>query len=133
MCRVTRISGDSIAPVLRNGDFVVALPPSFLRPGLGDCVVFEAAGYGRLVKIVSKIEPAGYLVRGTRPQSTGSRELGVVARNAIIGVVIVSITPNGIRRRSRIRRVSLRVLTVGVMNRHSPSAHVIDERQGIFA
>ncbi|MDQ3990707.1 MAG: S26 family signal peptidase [Actinomycetota bacterium] len=81
------VAGDSMEPVLRDGDFVVALRRA--DPVPGDVVVVHLPGRGREgVKRVARITPAGYWVAGDNPvASTDSRTFGPVPFDAVAGVV----------------------------------------------
>lgn len=75
-------------PLLSEGDLVLATDwywlAGTLRPG--DLAVFRHPVYGVLVKQVERVLPGGDLiVRGTRPVSLDSQEIGPVARANVLG------------------------------------------------
>lgn len=84
-----RIEGDSMLPVLKNGDKVLARPPKNLR--VGDIVV--ANHPFRLTPIIKRItdfSTCGKLfLSGDNPQeSTDSRTFGEIDRKDVLGKVI---------------------------------------------
>ena len=92
MFQFIRITGDSLSPEYREGDFVLVVKiPFFLRTiRPGDVVVFHQIAYGRMVKRVESLDVSGELfyVRGSHPDSTDSRQFGPVPRSDLIGKVI---------------------------------------------
>ncbi len=92
MFRILKISGDSLTPEYRNGDFVlVSKIPFLLRPvRAGDIVAFRQPGYGLLIKMVERLAPqgGGVFVVGTQPDSVDSRVFGEISPRQIVGKVI---------------------------------------------
>lgn len=92
MLRVIKVTGDSLSPDYREGDYVViATIPFFLnRIQVGDVIVFQQPAFGTLIKKVAQVEGAGehYFVVGAHPDSVDSRHFGLVARQSLIGRVI---------------------------------------------
>lgn len=89
-----RVRGASLAPLLKDGDFVLAsrLPLWFRPPRAGEIVVFTHPAYGRLIKRVAQVLPNGSLiVRGTDIDSVDSRTFGAVQPHQVEGVVIAKI------------------------------------------
>ena len=92
MLRVIKVTGDSLSPEYREGDYVVvATIPFFLnRIQVGDVIVFRQPTYGTLIKKVAQVEGAGnqFFVVGEHPYSVDSRQFGPITRQALIGRVI---------------------------------------------
>ena len=92
MLRVIKVTGDSLSPDYREGDYVViATIPFFLnRTKVGDVIVFQHPAFGTLIKKVAQVEGDGeqYFVVGAHPNSVDSRHFGPVARQSLIGRVI---------------------------------------------
>ena len=92
MIRFFRVKGESMLPLLAEGDLVLAVDWYWLVGGLrpGDRVVFRHPDYGTLVKLVDEIRSAqGQLtVRGTRPVSLDSQEFGPLPVSAVLGKVV---------------------------------------------
>jgi nickel-type superoxide dismutase maturation protease len=92
MLRVIKVTGDSLSPEYREGDYVVvATIPFFLnRIQVGDVIVFRQPTYGTLIKKVAQVERDGdqIFVVGAHPNSVDSRQFGPIARQALIGRVI---------------------------------------------
>jgi phage repressor protein C with HTH and peptisase S24 domain len=92
MFRLLKVTGDSLSPLYKEGDFVVITTLPFLsrriRPG--DIIVFQHGLYGTLIKIVDRILPEGdeVFVIGASENSLDSRRLGPISRQAIMGKVI---------------------------------------------
>lgn len=92
MLRVLRVTGDSLSPEYREGDFVVVATIPFLlnRIRVGDVVVFRNLTYGILIKRVEKVLPetGAYFVTGAHPNSIDSRQFGPVPKETLIGKLI---------------------------------------------
>ena len=86
-----RVRGDSLAPRIRAGDFVLIsrVPLLFRRPAVGDVLVFKQPEYGQLIKRVEKIHADGsFDVRGDDIDSIDSRRFGAVQVEAVVGLVV---------------------------------------------
>jgi nickel-type superoxide dismutase maturation protease len=92
MLRVIKVTGDSLSPEYREGDYVVVATIPFLlnRIQAGDVIVFQQPTYGTLIKKVVQVEREGdqFLVVGAHPNSVDSRHFGPVPRQTLIGRVI---------------------------------------------
>ena len=92
MFRIQKVTGDSMFPDFRAGDFVLIVTARFVRKRLksGDVIVFEHKLYGNLIKRIAAFDPetADAYVEGTRLDSLDSRRLGTIRRDAIRGKVI---------------------------------------------
>jgi nickel-type superoxide dismutase maturation protease len=91
MCRFLRISGDSLVPDYREGDFVLVCRIPFLigRIKPGHVVAFRHPDYGTMIKKVAALVPDGRLfVTGTGRHSVDSRRFGPIARDTLIGRVV---------------------------------------------
>ena len=92
MVRLLKVTGESLSPLYKEGDFVVVTTlPFFLRRlRQGDIIVFQHGLYGTLIKIVDRLLPeedAVYVI-GTSEESLDSRRLGPISRAAIKGRVL---------------------------------------------
>jgi phage repressor protein C with HTH and peptisase S24 domain len=92
MLRLLKVTGDSLSPLYKEGDFVVitTLPFFLRRLRQGDIIVFHHGLYGTLIKIVDRVLPeedAVYVI-GTSEESLDSRRLGPISRAAIRGRII---------------------------------------------
>ena len=84
----------SLSPAYQHGDYVLIQKIGQLnRLKIGDVVVFQLPGYGRLIKQVSTIdlEVSDCRVKGTAPDSIGSETFGTVPFTTILGKVILHI------------------------------------------
>ncbi len=92
MLRLLRVRGQSLAPDYREGDYVLAakvpFPSGKIR--VGDVIVFDQPGYGKLIKRVRRVLDDGgaFEVRGTQVESTDSRNFGIVPADRVSGKVI---------------------------------------------
>ena len=95
MVRILKVTGNSLFPLIQEGDFVIVFKiPFFLwrtfqyQPG--DIVVFKHPHYGTLIKKIEWYAHIGnqYYVVGTHPESTDSRTFGLVEREWLSGKVI---------------------------------------------
>lgn len=76
-----------MSPAYTEGDFVVTLRCSSLRPG--DVVIVTHPRFRTIIKRVSAISPDGLvLLQGDNPASTSSTTIGWQPKARIIGKVI---------------------------------------------
>lgn len=82
-----RIDGDSMAPTLAAGDYVLAWPGA--PCGVGDVVVARHPDGERVVvKRIAAVGPGGLDLRGDNPEgSTDSRSWGPVSWDRVLGRV----------------------------------------------
>jgi signal peptidase I len=92
MLRLIRVRGESMPPLLEEGDLILVLDWYWLMGRLrpGDLVVFQQPIYGTLVKQVERLIPqtAQLIVRGTRPVSVDSQEFGPIPFSSVLGKVV---------------------------------------------
>jgi signal peptidase I len=92
MLRLLKVSGDSLHPTYRDGDFVLAskIPYLFGAVQRGDVVVFRHQVYGTMIKMIDSITPDTGEIRvvGIHDHSVDSREFGTIRRRDILGKVI---------------------------------------------
>jgi signal peptidase I len=96
MFRLLKVTGDSLYPVYRQGDFVLVTKIPFLLNSIrrGDVIVFKHSAYGVLIKRVERVlaDRSAYYVVGAHENSVDSRQFGLVSRGAVVGKVIWHIT-----------------------------------------
>ncbi len=92
MLKIIKVTGDSMSPDFKEGDFVLLATASFLlkRLKVGDTIVFAHKLYGILIKRIASFDPetGEVYIEGTRPDSLDSRRLGTIRRENIQGKVI---------------------------------------------
>jgi signal peptidase I len=91
MLRLLKVTGESLTPEFKGGDFVLVSKIPFLitPPSPGDVVAFQQPGYGLLIKRIQDITSDGRLnVVGTHPGSVDSRVFGPIQRENLLGKVI---------------------------------------------
>lgn len=93
MLHVVRVSGSSMSPTLRDGDFVVVLDRRVTRRyRVGDIVVVAHPTFGRIVKRVAARDSEGRIsLAGDSPRSTSREALGWVPERAIVGHVCLHV------------------------------------------
>jgi nickel-type superoxide dismutase maturation protease len=93
MCRLLRVTENSLWPVYGEGDFVFVskIPFLFSPPAPGDIVVLRHPQHGTLIKQVKWATAEQVFVVGTQQASLDSRVFGPVARRTLVGKVIASI------------------------------------------
>ena len=92
MLQLLKVTGESLSPLYKEGDFVVitTLPFFLRRLRQGNIIVFQHGLYGTLIKIVERVLPgeeAVYVI-GANEDSLDSRRLGPISRAAIKGRVL---------------------------------------------
>ncbi len=90
--RFLKVSGFSLAPAYRDGDYVLVSSIPIRLKGIrpGDAVVFRYPSLGTLIKLVERLEGGGntvYVV-GLDEDSVDSRIFGAIPRTLIQGKVI---------------------------------------------
>jgi nickel-type superoxide dismutase maturation protease len=99
MLRVIRVTGESLSPQIREGDYVVITTIPFflnrLRPG--DVIVFRHPSYGVMIKRVERVLSEGdtLFVIGDHPHSLDSRRFGPVPRRDVVGKMVWHIARPG--------------------------------------
>ncbi len=92
MFKVLRLTGNSLLPEYRDGDYVVLskIPVLIGMLAAGDVIVFETKEFGTVVKVIDAISTDGahITVKGTHPLSVDSARIGPVSRKSVIGKVI---------------------------------------------
>jgi len=92
MFKLLRISGHSLLPTYRDGDYVlISRIPHLFRPvKQGDIVAFRHKTYGLMIKKVHSVVPerSEIYVIGTHEASVDSRHFGAIRRKDVLGTVI---------------------------------------------
>lgn len=98
--RIIKVAGASMAPVLKNGDFVVAkLRVNAQELEDGDVVVFEHKRLGTIVKAVGAKTPEGDRpLFGLSDYSTSEINLGLIGRDSIVSKAIWHIGRSGLKK-----------------------------------
>jgi nickel-type superoxide dismutase maturation protease len=99
MLRFIKVSGDSLNPVICEGDFVLIVKIPFVLNSLkqGDVVVLNHPEYGRLIKRIAWVSADGeaIFVVGTHEFSVDSRQFGPISKRMLHGKVIWHIPKPG--------------------------------------
>jgi hypothetical protein len=83
-----RVTGNSMAPTLADGDIVVL----WKRPLRAGTVVMAVQAEREVIKRIEKLDDENaYLVGDNRPYSVDSRHYGKVKRSAILGTVMITL------------------------------------------
>ena len=92
MLKVLRVVGESLAPEITEGDFVVLLkiPFSFNYIKPDDVIAFSNPHYGVMIKRVSQVDDkrSRFFVLGNNDLSVDSRRLGWIDHEDLVGKVI---------------------------------------------
>ncbi len=92
LLQLLKVSGYSLFPAYRDGDFVFVSKVPILLSGIrpGDVVVFQHPLHGKLIKLVEHLESGGrsvYVV-GLDTDSVDSRAFGAIPKQMILGKVV---------------------------------------------
>lgn len=92
MFKLLKVSGSSLLPKYRDGDFVLVskIPYLFAPIKPGEVVAFRHTTYGTLIKQVQSVKPGGDEIHvvGTQEHSVDSRHFGAVRKRDLLGKVI---------------------------------------------
>lgn len=99
MIRVLKVTGESLYPLYKEGDFVIVSKIPFVLNRLkkGDVIVFKHSLHGTMIKQIKEINQTGdkLQVVGTQEKSIDSRQFGEIDRGSITGKVIMHVrNPN---------------------------------------
>jgi len=99
MLRIIKVTGESLSPEYKEGDYVVITTLPFFFDSLkkGERIVFRHPVYGTMVKCVERVD-AGQdviFVIGNHPQSVDSRQFGPIPKRWITGKVLWHIAKPG--------------------------------------
>ena len=99
LLKFLRISGESLMPEYREGDFVLVskIPYLFAPVRRGDVVVFRHERYGTMIKKVECAAPDRdeIHVTGTHENSVDSRRFGPIPKRDVLGKVIWHVRREG--------------------------------------
>lgn len=84
MFKLLKIEGDSMYPLLKNGDKILCLSRLLLPLKENDIVVFNHPKEGLMIKQLTKINWQGYYVEGTTPYSIDSSIFGYLEKKEIL-------------------------------------------------
>lgn len=92
MLRLIKVTGESLSPLFKEGDYVVitTLPFILRKIRRGDIVVFQQDQFGTMIKKVEYVDPnlGAVFVVGTHRSSVDSKQFGPISEQALIGKVI---------------------------------------------
>jgi nickel-type superoxide dismutase maturation protease len=99
MLKLIKITGDSMTPEYKQGDYLLTTSISFVLRSIksGDIVVFRHPVYGTMVKQVQNVDhqTKEFFVIGTHTNSTDSRHFGPIPENWLTGKVLWHIAKPG--------------------------------------
>ncbi len=99
MLRIVKVTGESLSPEYKEGDYVVVttIPFFFYSLKQGDKVVFRHPVYGTMVKRVEQVGSDGQeiFVIGSHPQSVDSRQFGPIPKAWVTGKVLWHVAKPG--------------------------------------
>lgn len=78
MLRIFKIKGDSLFPLFKSNQLVLAFKASFFTLKPKDIVVFYHPKHNLLIKQIQKKENGKYYLIGTTPDSIDSRNFGFI-------------------------------------------------------
>ena len=92
MLQILKVTGESLAPEYREGDFVLIAKIPFLlnRLRVDDIIAFRHPDYGVMIKRVAGLDSGQdqIFVLGTHEHSVDSRHFGTIRRADLVGKVI---------------------------------------------
>ena len=93
MISVLKVTGESLYPLYKEGDFVIISKIPFVlnRLKIGDIIVFKHSLHGTMIKQIKEINNEGdkLQVIGRHGNSVDSRQFGEIDKASIIGKVVL--------------------------------------------
>ena len=96
MINLVKVRGESMAPTLAPGDYVITTKARAIRSGF--VVLADHPKYGLIIKRVKSVQNQTVTLEGDGQASTSSEAMGHVARDKIRGRVWAAVTPKGLKR-----------------------------------
>lgn len=96
--QLLKVKGDSMSPVLADGDYIFTIKakPRSLRPGF--IYVINHSDLGIIVKRLKRLKNDMCIFCGDNQNSTPSSILGPVAKSRVTGKAIFALTKSGLKR-----------------------------------
>lgn len=92
MLKIIRITGKSMEPLYRDGDYALLWTARTRRVRPRDIVAVRHPTLGLIFKRVERITDSGHIeVRGLHPHSTDSRSFGALPPDLIAGKALIGI------------------------------------------
>jgi nickel-type superoxide dismutase maturation protease len=88
MLKFIKVTGSSLYPDYREGDYVMVITVPFFSFKRGDTIVFRHLEYGTMIKRIAQVESNGIHVIGNHPDSLDSRRFGPIKPRDVVGRVI---------------------------------------------
>jgi len=92
MLKMLKVTGESLAPEYREGDFVIIAKIPFLLNRLkeDDVIAFRHPDYGVMIKRIAALDSGQgqIFVLGTHEHSVDSRHFGTIRQSDLLGKVI---------------------------------------------
>ena len=96
MIKFVKVRGESMAPTLAPGDYLIVSKARAIRSGF--VVLVDHPKYGDIVKRVTAVSEASVTLAGDGHDSTSTEALGNIALKNVRGRVRLAITPTGLKR-----------------------------------
>jgi phage repressor protein C with HTH and peptisase S24 domain len=88
MFRFIKVTGNSLYPDYKEGDYVMIITLPFFSFKRGDTIVFQHPEYGEMIKHIERLDSDKIQVIGTHPNSMDSRRFGPIDPKSVLGKVI---------------------------------------------
>jgi nickel-type superoxide dismutase maturation protease len=88
MFKLIKVTGNSLYPEYREGDYVMVITLPFFSFKRGDTIVFRHPVYGEMIKNIDRVDSDTIQVIGTHPDSMDSRRFGPIDRKSVRGKVL---------------------------------------------
>lgn len=96
MLKIVKVRGESMAPTLAPGDYILVTKARVIRSGF--VVLVDHPKYGVIVKRVTAVSDRSVTLQGDGLESTSAEALGEIALANVLGRVRLAITPKGLKR-----------------------------------
>lgn len=95
MIKIVKVRGESMAPTLAPGNYLILTKARTFRSGF--VVLVDHPKYGRIIKRISSVTDSFVRLEGDGVDSTSSDDMGDVSLSHIKGKALWAITPKGLK------------------------------------
>lgn len=89
--KIHKVRGQSMSPNFLENAFVFSIKYPLQTLQKNDVILVNHPTFGKIIKRISAISEQGIWLKGDNPISTRTEEMGLIAKNQVIGKVIFQV------------------------------------------